>query len=143
MVHRKGVLDAQDFLARQLVDLGILIRYNTEVQEIQGQKKVEAVQVRNNLTRAVSTIPADGVFIAIGYLPSTDLAQKIGLELTPAGYIKQENYRTNIPGIYAAGDVTGGYNQIVTASGNGAEAALKIFEDIIHPYWKKQADAPA
>jgi thioredoxin reductase (NADPH) len=143
LVHWTDKLDAQDFLARQLTDLGIPILYNTEVQEIQGQKKVEAVQVKNNLTRAVSTIPADGVFIAIGYLPSTDLAQKIGVELTPAGYIKQENYRTNIPGIYAAGDVTGGYNQIVAASGHGAEAALKIFEDLIHPYWKKQTDAPA
>ena len=143
LVHWTDKLDAQDFLARQLTDLGIPILYNTEVQEIQGQKKVDAVKVKNNLTKAVSTIPADGVFIAIGYLPSTDLARKIGIDLSPEGYIRHENYRTNIPGIYAAGDVTGGYAQIVTASGHGAEAALKIFEDIIHPYWKKESDASA
>ena len=79
----------------------------------------------------------------MGYLPATDLAQKIGIDLTAEGYIRHENYRTNIAGIYAAGDVTGGYAQIVTASGHGAEAALKIFEDIIHPYWKKESDASA
>ncbi len=42
-----------------------------------------------------------GVFIAIGYIPAVDLGQKIGLELTPDGYFKQENIRTNIPGVYA------------------------------------------
>jgi thioredoxin reductase (NADPH) len=57
------------------------------------------------------------------------------IELTDEGFIKHDNYRTNIPGIYAAGDVLGGYKQIVTAAGHGAEAAMVIFEDIINPYW--------
>ncbi len=135
LVHRKGVLDAQDFLARQLTELAIPILYNTEIREIQGQKKVASVRVENIETGEESTINTDGVFIAIGYVPSTDLAQKIGVALTPEGYIEQTQYRTNLPGVYAAGDVTGGYNQIVAASGHGAEAALKIFEDSIKPYW--------
>ena len=46
-------------------------------------------------------------------------------------------HRTNIPGVYAAGDVEGGYKQIVTATGQGAAAAMTIFEDLIHPYWNK------
>jgi len=81
-------------------------------------------------------LKVSGVFVAIGYTPITDLAKKIGVDITPQGYIRQEHYRTNVPGVYAAGDVTGGYNQIVTASGHGAEAALTIFEDQIKPYWK-------
>ena len=44
-------------------------------------------------------------------------------------------HRTSVPGVYSAGDVEGGYKQIVTASGQGAEAAMTIFEDMINPYW--------
>jgi thioredoxin reductase (NADPH) len=137
LVHRGEKLDAQDFLARQLVDLGIPIFYQTEVREILGDRKVEGVLVEHTVTGEKQTLKSDGVFIAIGYIPSTDLAEKIGVSLTPQGYIHQKDYRTNIPGVYAAGDVTGGYNQIVAASGHGAEAALRIFEDSIKPYWKK------
>ena len=51
-----------------------------------------------------------------------------------------ERHRTNIPGIYSAGDVEGGYKQIVTASGQGSAAAISIFEDLINPYWKTQVN---
>jgi len=65
-----------------------------------------------------------------------ELAVKMGLDLTEDGYIKQDGrHRTSQPGIYTAGDVEGGYKQIVTASGQGAEAAMTIFEDLINPYW--------
>jgi len=69
-------------------------------------------------------------------MPEVKLAQKIGVKLTAEGYIKRDSkHRTNIPGIYSAGDVEGGYKQIVTAAGQGSEAALSIFEDLINPYW--------
>ena len=72
------------------------------------------------------------MFIAVGYLPEIDLARKIGIELTPEGYIKKDRqHRTNLPGIYSAGDVEGGYKQIVTAAAQGSEAALAIFEDLM------------
>ncbi len=71
--------------------------------------------------------------------PEVGLAKKIGVELTLEGYIKHDLFhRTNIPGIYSAGDVEGGYKQIVTAAGQGSEAALAIFEDLINPYWKQK-----
>jgi thioredoxin reductase (NADPH) len=76
--------------------------------------------------------------MAIGYDPAVDLAQKVGLELNEEGYIKHKEFRTNIPGVYVAGDVAGGFKQIVTAAGYGSEAALAIFEDIINPYWKEK-----
>jgi thioredoxin reductase (NADPH) len=129
VVHWLDKLDAQDFLARQLIENGIPILYNTEVREILGKSSVEAIVLYNNKTGKTRKLKTAGVFISIGYLPSTDLAEKIGLELTPEGFIRTDQYRTSIPGIYAAGDVTGGYNQIVTASGHGAEAALTIFRD--------------
>lgn len=131
VIHWLDKLDAQDFLARQLEQSGIPILYNTEVREILGKKSVEAVALYNNKTQKTNKLKVAGVFISIGYLPSTDLAEKIGVELTPEGFIRQDQYRTSIQGVYAAGDVTGGYNQIVTASGHGAEAALTIFRDQI------------
>jgi thioredoxin reductase (NADPH) len=74
------------------------------------------------------------------------LAKRIGVELTAEGHIKKdERHRTNLPGIYSAGDVEGGYKQIVIAAGQGAEAALAIFEDLTNPYWvpsQEQGNTP-
>jgi thioredoxin reductase (NADPH) len=136
LIHRRDSLRAQEFLAKQLNQSNIAVLWDTEVKEIRGEQRVEEILVVNHKTKETSTLKIDGVFIAIGYEPAVDLAVKIGVELTPDGYIKQDsNHRTNIPGIYSAGDVEGGYKQIVTASGQGAEAAMTIFEDLINPYW--------
>jgi thioredoxin reductase (NADPH) len=136
LVHRRDNLRAHDALVKNLIQNNIPILFNTEVKEIKGKHKVEEVLLHNNKTKETSTLSVNAVFIAIGYDPAVDLAKAIGLELTEEGYIKHDNYRTNIPGIYTAGDVSGGYKQIVTAAGHGAEAALAIFEDLINPYWK-------
>lgn len=131
LVHWTDKLDAQHALASRMLNSGIPIRFNTLVKEIVGETRVEAVILYNRQTGETETLPAAGVFVAVGYLPATDLAKKIGVDITPEGYIRQDQYRTSLPGVYAAGDVTGGYNQIVTASGHGAEAALKIFHDLL------------
>jgi thioredoxin reductase (NADPH) len=138
LVHRRDALRAQDFLVNQLEANQIPVLWNTEIKEIQGGERVEKVVLVNNQTGQVSEKAVDGVFVAIGYKPSVDLAKKAGVELTDDGYIQHDKaHRTNIPGIYCAGDVEGGYKQIVTAAGQGAAAAMTIFEDIINPYWKK------
>ncbi len=138
LVHRRDNLRAQDFLAKQLFDNNIPVIWNSEVKEIRGKERVEEVLLHNNQSGKDSIMKTDGVFIAIGYEPSVELAKKIGIELTEDGFIKHdEKHRTNIPGIYSAGDVEGGYKQIVTASGQGSAAALSIFEDLINPYWMK------
>ena len=136
LVHRRDRLKAQEVLVQKLIDSNIPIRFNTEVKEIRGENRVTEVVLLDNATGKTSTQPADGVFMAIGYDPAVDLAQKVGLELNEEGYIKHKEFRTNIPGVYVAGDVAGGFKQIVTAAGYGSEAALAIFEDIINPYWK-------
>jgi len=139
LIHRRDRLKAQDVLVQNLASNHIPILFNTEVREIMGRQQVEAVVCYNNVTNETTTMPVDGVFMAIGYIPATDLAARIGVERTPEGYIRHEHYRTSVPGIYTAGDVSGGYKQIVTAAGHGAEAAIVIFEDLINPYWKKSA----
>ena len=135
LVHRRDNLKAQDFLVKNLIQNNIPTLFNTEVKEIRGKHNVEEVLLYNNKNEESYPRSVNGVFIAIGYDPAVELAQKIGIELTDEGFIKHDNYRTNIPGIYTAGDVSGGYKQIVTAAGHGAEAALAIFEDLINPYW--------
>ena len=141
LVHRRDKLRAQDFLAKQLFDNNIPVLWNAEVKEIRGKERVEEVMLLDNRSGKESVFKTNGVFIAIGYEPSIDLAKKIGVELNEDGFIKHdERHRTNIPGIYSAGDVEGGYKQIVTASGQGSAAAISIFEDLINPYWKTQVN---
>jgi thioredoxin reductase (NADPH) len=144
LVHRRDKLRAQDFLAKQLFDNNIPVLWNAEVKEIRGKERVEDVVLVDNRSGKESVFKTNGVFIAIGYEPSVELAKKIGVELNEDGFIKHdEKHRTNIPGIYSAGDVEGGYKQIVTASGQGSAAAISIFEDLINPYWKTQVNLDA
>ena len=136
LIHRRDKLRAQEFLAKQLVDNNIPVLWDTEIKEIRGEERVQELLLINNKTGETSTFKTDGVFIAIGYTPAVELAEKMGLETNEDGYIKHDGkHRTNVPGIYSGGDVEGGYKQIVTASGQGAEAAMTIFEDLINPYW--------
>jgi thioredoxin reductase (NADPH) len=139
LVHRRDSLRAQEHLTKNLFENRIPILWNTEVKEIRGTRGVEDVLLLNNQTGETTAFETEGVFIAIGYKPEVSLVKKIGVELTEDGFIKRDSrHRTNIPGIYSAGDVEGGYKQIVTAAGMGSEAALAIFEDLINPYWKQQ-----
>ncbi len=136
VVHRRDAFRAQEHLSKYLFSANIPVLWNTEVKEIRGEDKVREVILYNNVTEETKTMPIDGVFIAIGYIPAVELAKKLGVELTEDGFIKRdEHHRTNLPGVYSAGDVEGGYKQIVTAVGQGAEAALSIYEDLMNPYW--------
>ena len=136
LIHRRDKLRAQDFLAKQLSDNNIPVLWDSEITEISGEHRVEEIQIVNNKSGEKTTFKTDGVFVAIGYTPAVELAEMMGLEINEDGYIKHDGkHRTNVPGIYSAGDVEGGYKQIVTASGQGAEAAMTIFEDMINPYW--------
>ena len=138
LLHRKDSLRAQEFLVRQLTASGIPVLWNTEITEIIGQERVESIALKNTRSGESSSLAVDGVFLSIGYEPAVELAKKVGVALTSDGYIQKDaKHRTGIAGIYSAGDVEGGYKQIVTAAGQGAEAAMSIFEDIINPYWQK------
>jgi thioredoxin reductase (NADPH) len=139
LIHRRGSLRAQEHLVKNLSNNNIPVLWNTEVKEIIGEERVQGLVLYNNKTEETTRLAIDGGLIAIGYAPSVELANNIGVELTPAGYIKHDfHHRTNIPGIYSAGDVEGGFKQIVTAAGQGSEAALSIFEDLVTPYWKQE-----
>jgi thioredoxin reductase (NADPH) len=104
----------------------IKIYWNTDTQEVIGDNKVEAVKIKNNKTGETQTIPVSGFFVAIGHQPNSDIF-KGWLDMDEAGYIKTVpgTSRTNIEGVFAAGDVQDKiYRQAVTAAGSGCMAAL-------------------
>ncbi len=114
----------------------IPVLWSTEIQEIKGANNVSEIKAKNLHSSELKILKTDAVFIAIGGISSNALAVEIGLRLNESGFIEVDRYgRTNIPRIYAAGDVTGGVRQIVTAVGSGAAAATSSFEDISHPSW--------
>ena len=104
----------------------IEVLYNTEVEEVLGENVVEGVRVINNQTKETHTIAVAGVFIAIGHTPNSDLFKGV-LEMDETGYLvtKGKSTKTNLPGVFAAGDIQDKeYRQAVTAAGTGCMAAL-------------------
>jgi thioredoxin reductase (NADPH) len=130
VVHRRDAFRAERILQDRLFkNPKIEVIWDHEVAEIGGPehpRKVTQVRLRNVKTGAISTVAADGVFIAIGHTPATELF--IGqVEMKPSGYIKTApSTATSVPGVFAAGDVTDDvYRQAVTAAGMGCMAALE------------------
>jgi thioredoxin reductase (NADPH) len=104
----------------------IEVLYNTEIEEVLGKNVVEGVRIINNQTKETSEIAITGVFIAIGHTPNTNLFKGI-LDMDETGYLitKGKTTKTNLPGVFAAGDVQDkDYRQAVTAAGTGCMAAL-------------------
>ena len=105
----------------------ISFRWNTQPVELTGDTHLKAVKVKDTATGVEDTIETDGFFVAIGHKPNTELFKDV-LELDPRGYIAHQpnSTKTNIPGIFAAGDVMDPwYRQAVTAAGWGCTAALE------------------
>ena len=132
LIHRRDAFRAEQHLQNALAASGIPALLNTTPVEILGTDgKVTALRVRDTTTEEERELPTDAVFVAIGLNPNTEIAEELGLALTDNGFIKTDaGKRTSIPRIYAAGDVTGGSQQIVNAVGDGSTAALAVFEDM-------------
>ena len=105
----------------------ITVLFNTETDEILGEKAVEGVRVKNNQTDETSVVPCTGFFVAIGHKPNPDLFVN-QLDMDETGYLitKADSTQTNIEGVFAAGDIQDKiYRQAVTAAGTGCMAALE------------------
>lgn len=128
MLVRKNHLRASKIMQERVMNAeNIEVHWNTETLEVLGDKTVDAVKVRNNQTNEETTIPITGFFVAIGHKPNTDIFKGI-LDMDDQGYLKTVpgTTRTNIEGVYAAGDVQDKvYRQAVTAAGTGCMAALE------------------
>ena len=131
LVHRRDALRAEKILQDRLFrNPKIRVVWDNVVEDILGVREppeVKGVRLRNVKTGALSELPCDGVFIAIGHTPVTGLVAG-QLTLDPDGYIvtRPDSTETEIPGVYAAGDVRDKvYRQAVTAAGMGCMAALE------------------
>jgi thioredoxin reductase (NADPH) len=135
MIHRRDVLRAEGYYEHELKEKGVDLVLCSEVQEIYGESVVKGVKIMNNETQSVSDLNVDGVFISIGTIPRSEIARNLGVKLDDYGYILVDrNMKTNIDRVYAAGDITGGVRQIVTAVGEGARAALSSLKDLGKQY---------
>ncbi len=131
VVHRRSEFRAERILQQRLfAHPKIEVRWNTELAEVTGQNmppSVRGVVLRDTRTGKTESLSADGVFIAIGHAPATGMFQG-KLDMKPGGYLKTkpDSTETNIPGVFAAGDVADDiYRQAVTAAGRGCMAALE------------------
>ncbi|MCL6577770.1 MAG: thioredoxin-disulfide reductase [Candidatus Bathyarchaeota archaeon] len=140
IAHRRSEFRAEEALVKDLVaKKNIEILWNTELKEIQGEKLVAKVILFNNQNGETREMAIDGVFIQVGEDPNSQLAREAGVEVDEEGYIKIDIFqRTNVSGVYAAGDVTNHpIKQVGAAVGQGITAALEAYGFIKRPYYKK------
>jgi len=127
MIVRKGQMRASKVMQdRVLATENIKVYWNAETDEILGEKKVEAVRIKNNQTGDLTTVPVSAFFVAIGHQPNSGIF-KDWIDMDETGYINTipGTSKTNIEGVFAAGDVQDKtYRQAVTAAGSGCMAAL-------------------
>jgi thioredoxin reductase (NADPH) len=138
LVHRRGVLRAEKILQERLfANKKIDVMWNYELDEVLGvdtPHSVTGARLKSTLTGETVTLPIDGIFIAIGHTPQTELF-KGQIEMKPSGYLitAPRSTATNVPGVFAAGDVTDDvYRQAVTAAGLGCMAALEAERFLAH-----------
>jgi len=133
LVHRRDSFRAQKALAQRTLDNpNIEVRFNTVIKEIKGDKKVKSVVLADVITGKVYEEETDAVFIFAGTVPQSSLALSAGAALDESGYIITDpKMSTNIPGLFAAGDIrSGAFRQVVTAAADGAVAAHNAAEYI-------------
>ena len=126
VIHRRDTLRASKIMQdRAFKNPKISFIWDTDVSEVLGDEAVTGLQLHNLKTGEESTLPVQGLFLAIGHEPNTGLF-KGSIEMDKKGYIVPvEHTMTNIPGVFAAGDVTDHrYRQAVTAAGDGCRAAI-------------------
>ena len=127
MFIRKDKMRASKVMQQRVLQTpNIKMYWNSDTDEILGEKKVEAVRIRNNQSGELTTIPVSAFFVAIGHQPNSDIFKPF-IQMDETGYILTEpgTTKTNVEGVFASGDVQDkNYRQAVTAAGSGCMAAL-------------------
>ena len=140
LTHRRGMLRAEEALVEALKNKrNVEILWNTEAKEIEGANVVGKALLFDNKIGETKELEVDGVFIQVGEDPNSQLAKKAGVNVDGEGYIIVDmRQRTNMAGVYAAGDVTNHpVKQVGTAVGQGITAALEAYGYVRRPYYYK------
>ena len=131
IVHRRDAFRAEEALQKAVEREGVKVVWDSVPLEVAGERAVTGLRLKNVKSGEESVLPVDGVFVAVGQKPNSEFAAKLGVKLDSAGMILIDGFgRTSLPGVYAAGDVCGGPQQIVTAVSAGAVAAMTVFSDL-------------
>ena len=131
VIHRRSELRASKIMQQRVEEKeNIDLLLDRQIEEIRGDQKATSVVVKHNQTRKTEELPMDGIFMAIGHTPATEIF-KGKVNLDEAGYIKagggEYQTMTSVTGVFAAGDVVDSrYRQAVTAAGMGCMAALDV-----------------
>lgn len=130
LVHRRDALRADKILCDRLEKSGVSIIWDSVVESLSGEDKITQVTLKNVKNDTLTPLSVDGVFVAIGEIPNSQLFESV--EKTPSGYIVTNDVmRTNIHGVYAVGDVREkSLRQVVTACADGAIAADDIIKSL-------------
>lgn len=135
LIHRRDQLRAEEAYINEAIEKGVKIVYNTHVESINGKEKIEHLELHDVNSDKKSKLVVDGLFVSIGEEPQNILAKKLGVKLDEKGFIVVDKQgRTNVKGVYAAGDITGGLRQVVTAAAEGAITALASTESVGKKY---------
>lgn len=130
LIHRRDELRAAAVLQKEVLALpNVEVLWDTVVEKINGEDQVEGISIRNVKNEKKEELPVDGVFVAVGIIPSSEVLKGIA-DCDEKGYlIAGEDCVTSAPGIYAAGDVRGKkLRQIVTAVADGANAVTSVLQ---------------
>ncbi|AWR93357.1 NAD(P)/FAD-dependent oxidoreductase [Acidianus brierleyi] len=132
LIHRRDQFKAQPFYVENVkAKPNVEFIFNSSVTEIKGDKIVKQITVKNLKSGETRQLDVNGIFIEIGFEPPVDFAKANSLETDKNGYIKVDEWtRTNLPGVFAAGDCTAtwiGFRQITTATAQGAVAAHSAY----------------
>lgn len=141
VAHRREAFRAEEALIQALRSAEkIEVLWNSEINEILGDKMVRGVRVFNNKTGEKKELSFDGVFIQVGETPNSETAKEAGVSVNENNYVIIDGLQhTNLEGVYAAGDVTNHpVKQIGTAVGQGITAAIEAFVYVRRPYHRKQ-----
>ncbi len=131
VVHRRSEFRAQKHLQDQIKKAEIPTILNATVEEIKGDVLVESVTLKDTQTGELRELSVNGVFISVGYIPHSELAEQMNIDLDETGHIIiDKEQKTNVNYVYAIGDVCVGLKQWVVACGEGAVAANSAFEDL-------------
>ena len=145
LIHRRDAFRGESISAEKLIEISkepnskLELVLNSEVVKINGDNKLQSIEVFNKVTKETQTINLDGLFIAVGRKPDTELVSGL-VELDNNGYIiANEKMETNIEGVYAAGDVVKKQlRQIVTACADGAIASVNSTDYIFKNFKKDE-----
>ena len=142
VVHRRDEFKAQPIYVESVKQKpNVEFILNSTVKEIKGDKLVRKAIVQNLKTGETRELDVNGVFVEIGFEPPTDFARQNGLEVDNNGYIKVDEWmKTNLEGVFAAGDCTGmwlGFRQVITSAAQGAVAARGSFTYLTEKKRKK------